>query len=86
MNIWNLLPVGFVSRAKAVVAFIGGAAYVVVSYVPSVASVHWVSIVIAVLTVLGVYTVPNSNVRSLHAAILRAMKASADIVAPSGSE
>lgn len=64
MSIWNLLPAGLVIRAKAVAAVIGGIAYVVVSYIPSVAGNHVAAIVIAVLTALGVYAVPSANAKT----------------------
>lgn len=67
MTIWNLLPAGLVARAKAVFAVIGGVAYVVVSYIPAIAANHAVAIAIAVLTALGVYAVPNSNVKTVRA-------------------
>jgi hypothetical protein len=67
MSFWNLLPAALVSRAKAVAALLGGIAEVVVSFFPSVALNHWAAVVIAVLTALGVYTVPNSNIKTIRA-------------------
>lgn len=63
-NIWNLLPAGVATRAKAIVAVIGAVAYVVVSYVPDLQSNHYVAIVIAVLTAFGVWGVPNASAKS----------------------
>jgi hypothetical protein len=64
VNIWNLLPAALVSRAKAIAAALGGIAEIVVSFFPSVALNHWAAVVIAVLTALGVYTVPNGNAKT----------------------
>lgn len=73
-KLWNLLPPAVVTRAKAILAVIGGVAYVVVSYFPSVADDHWVSVAIAVLTALGVYAAPNSNTRSKMARLRADLK------------
>ncbi len=58
-NIWELLPPAVAERLKAILAVVGGIAFVVVSFYPGLATDHYVSVVIAVLTVLGVYTIPN---------------------------
>lgn len=68
-NLWNLLPPALVTRAKTVLAVIGAAAYVAVSYFPSLADNHWVAVTIGILTVLGVYVVPNFNARSVDQAL-----------------
>ncbi len=60
-NIWDLLPAGVASRAKSIVALIGAVAFIVVSFYPSLADNHYVSVAIGVLTVFGVWGVPNSN-------------------------
>lgn len=64
MNVWNLLPAGIAARAKALLAVIGGAAYIVANYIPAVEHNHAVAILIAVLTALGVYVVPNGNAKT----------------------
>lgn len=66
MSIWNLLPAGVVSRAKTIAALVGAVAYVVVSYVPSLASNHYVAIAIAALTFLGVWKVPTANAKTVR--------------------
>lgn len=67
--LWDLLPPAVATRAKAIVAAIGGIAFVVVTLYPRVSANHWVAGVIAVLTVLGVYTAPNENAKSRIAAV-----------------
>lgn len=66
MSIWNLLPAGLVSRAKTIAALVGSVAYVVVNYVPSLASNHYVAIAIAALTVLGVWKVSTVNAKTVR--------------------
>jgi len=58
-NIWSFLPAAVAARVKAVVAVIGGIAFVVVSFYPGLASNHYIAGAIAVLTALGVYVLPN---------------------------
>lgn len=69
MSLWNLLPPAVATRAKAIVAVIGAAGWIVVSFFPSLATDHYVATAIGVLTALGVWGVPGSNDRSRIAAI-----------------
>lgn len=64
-SIWNLLPPGLVVRAKLIAAIVGSVAYIVISYVPSLAGNHYVAIAIAILTSLGVWKVPVSNAKTV---------------------
>jgi len=57
----SLLPVSWQDKAKTVVAVLG---IVVGAVVQSLGSVpHWLTVVVAVLTALGVYATPNLGYR-----------------------
>jgi hypothetical protein len=53
----SLLPVAWQDKAKGIVGVFGAVVFVVVSTLSSVP--HWVDVVVAVLTALGVYAAPN---------------------------
>jgi hypothetical protein len=53
----SLLPVSWQDKAKGIVGVLGAVAFVVVTSLSSVP--HWVDVVVAVLTALGVYAAPN---------------------------
>ena len=53
----SLLPASWQDKAKGLIALLGGVAFVVVTSLDSVP--HWVDVVVAVLTALGVYAAPN---------------------------
>ena len=53
----SLLPAAWQDKAKGIVGILGAVAFVVVTSLGSVP--HWVDVVVAVLTALGVYAAPN---------------------------
>jgi hypothetical protein len=53
----SLLPLSWQDKAKGIVGVLGAVAFVVVTSLSSVP--HWVDVVVAVLTALGVYAAPN---------------------------
>ena len=53
----SLLPVSWQDKAKGLIGAVGAGAVVGVTSLDSVP--HWVDVVVAVLTALGVYAAPN---------------------------
>jgi hypothetical protein len=53
----SLLPVKWQDKAKTIVAVLGLVLGAVVESLPAVP--HWLAVVVAVLTALGVYATPN---------------------------
>ena len=51
------LPTSWQDKAKGIVGVLGAVVFVVVTSLDSVP--HWVDVVVAVLTALGVYAAPN---------------------------